>query len=101
MGLITGASALRAVLSYGQLPASGNAGDIILVASLGAVASWTGSAWVLDPVTTANSLVALGAAPTITGVDGMGSNAAQLTGTQTALNAIYVRLDAILAAIQI
>ncbi len=99
MSLISGSESLRAVLAYGDLPAQGNSGDRIIVASLGSIASWNGSAWVLGPVTTIGSVAVLGTAPTLVGVDGMGSNAAPLAGVQSALNAVYAKIDAILAAL--
>lgn len=51
MALVADALTLRAVLRYQDLPASGvSSGDRIIVASLGQVARWSGSAWVLSPV---------------------------------------------------
>lgn len=100
MGLVADYASLRAVLRYGDLPAAGvSVGDRIIVAAIGKVARWDGSAWALSPVNQ-SAVVAYTAGTNLVGVDGAGSNAAPLAGTETRLDAIDVALAAIIAALQ-
>lgn len=109
MSLIADYQSLKVVLRYSELPTfeSGtHSGVRIIVASIGKVARWSGSAWVLSAVETGigaasvASAVSFSAGSNLTGVDGAGSNAAPLAGTETRLDAIDTAIAAIIANLQ-
>lgn len=60
MALVGDYDGLRVVVKYGDLPATGNTGDRIIVASLGRVAKWNGSSWNLDSMVDTVSILAQG-----------------------------------------
>ena len=74
--------------------------DIMVVAFADKKAAQETASAIGSALSTKAAHVANIADATLVGVDGTGSNAAPLAGTQTQLNAIDAKINAILAALQ-